>query len=96
MPWPCQTQLCALERADDQWLLLTAVLRWSEGQGIGSNTPGPWPKGQHPVSERDGYPFDKALPIISRQTLAANLSIDFCLGTPTAIQSLIKSEEFSF
>lgn len=89
-------QLRVLERAGDRWLLLTVALQRSKGRGIGSNTPGPRTKGQHPVSEHVGYPFDKALPVISRQTLAANLSIDFCLETPTAIQSLIKSEEFSF
>lgn len=54
------------------------------------------PKGQCSASGSIGSHSMAALSVISWQTPAANLPIDFGLGTPGAVQSLIKSEEFSF
>lgn len=77
-------------------MVRAAVLRRSERWGIGSGDRVPDPKGSVRSLNTSAIHSTDVLSIMSWQAVAANLSIDFCLETPRAIQSLIKSEEFGF
>lgn len=84
-----------LQSAGDRW----SSLRSSKGVKGGELAPAhlvPDPKGSERSPNTSAICSMDIFSIISWQAGAANLSIDFCLGTPRAVQSLIKSEEFGF